>query len=47
MEIQIQLHHGINLRKTHTYTTSGIYNLTITGTLDGWRFNNGGDRKNY
>ena len=29
---------------THTYTTSGIYNLTITGTLDGWRFNNGGDR---
>jgi len=30
--------------KTHTYSSPGIYNLTITGTLDGWRFGNGGDR---
>ncbi len=30
--------------KTHTYSSPGIYNLTITGTLDGWKFNRGGDR---
>ena len=30
--------------KIHTYSSPGIYNLTITGTLDGWRFGNGGDR---
>ncbi len=30
---------------THTYHNSpGIYTLNITGTLRGWRFNNGGDR---
>jgi len=29
---------------THTYSTEGVYNITITGTIIGWRFNNGGDR---
>ena len=27
---------------THNYTSSGIYTLTITGTLVGWRFGNYG-----
>jgi surface protein len=26
------------------YAAAGVYNVTITGTLVGWRFNNGGDR---
>lgn len=29
---------------THTYPSTGIYNIVITGTIRGWRFNNGGDR---
>jgi surface protein len=29
---------------THTYSTSGIYTLTITGQLYGFRFNNIGDK---
>ena len=29
---------------THTYSTSGMYNVTITGTLIGWSFQNTGDR---
>ena len=29
---------------THTYTVSGIYTLDISGTIEGFRFNNGGDR---
>ena len=29
---------------THTYTTSGVYDVTINGNLSGWRFNNVGDR---
>jgi len=29
---------------THTYPSTGIYNVVITGTIRGWRFNNGGDR---
>ena len=28
----------------HTYTAEGIYNLSINGTINGFRFNNGGDR---
>ncbi len=28
---------------THTYTSSGIYNISITGTCRGWSFNGGGD----
>lgn len=30
--------------KTHTYASSGNYNVTITGVIEGWQFNNGGDR---
>jgi surface protein len=29
---------------THTYTTPGVYNITITGTITGFRFANTGDR---
>jgi surface protein len=29
---------------THTYATSGVYMIKITGTIVGWRFYNGGDR---
>ena len=29
---------------THTYTSGGIYTINITGTIVGWRFNNGGDK---
>lgn len=28
---------------THNYSTAGEYNVTISGTIQGWRFNNGGD----
>ena len=28
---------------THTYADPGIYTVSITGTIRGWRFNNGGD----
>jgi surface protein len=28
---------------THTYSVAGIYMVNITGTIVGWRFNNGGD----
>jgi surface protein len=28
----------------HTYASAGRYNVSIVGTLVGWRFNNGGDR---
>jgi len=29
---------------THSYSTSGVYNITITGTVIDWRFINSGDR---
>jgi surface protein len=29
---------------THTYTTPGVYTITINGTITGWNFNNGGDK---
>jgi surface protein len=29
---------------THTYTSLGVYNITITGTIMGWQFDYGGDR---
>jgi len=29
---------------THTYATSGTYEIKISGTIVGWRFNNTGDR---
>ncbi|TKJ20508.1 MAG: hypothetical protein CEE43_12585, partial [Promethearchaeota archaeon Loki_b32] len=29
---------------THTYASKGVYTINITGTIIGWRFNNGGDR---
>jgi surface protein len=31
------------LLTNHTYSSPGIYKLNITGTIDGWSFNNGGD----
>ena len=30
--------------RTHVYASSGIYNVTISGTIGGWQFNNGGDK---
>ena len=30
--------------RTHVYASSGIYTITISGQIDGWRFGNGGDR---
>nr|MDO8113769.1 BspA family leucine-rich repeat surface protein [Candidatus Sigynarchaeota archaeon] len=29
---------------THAYVAPGVYNINITGTCRGWRFNDGGDR---
>jgi surface protein len=29
---------------THTYISAGLYEINITGTIVGWRFNNGGDK---
>jgi hypothetical protein len=29
---------------THTYSSSGVYSLIIFGLIDGWSFNNSGDR---
>ena len=29
---------------THTYTSAGQYEISIEGTLQGWQFNNAGDR---
>ena len=30
---------------THTYPSSGIYQIQISGSILGWQFNNGGDRQ--
>jgi hypothetical protein len=30
--------------RTHVYASSGIYNVTISGTIRGFQFNNGGDK---
>lgn len=30
---------------THTYASAGTYNVTISGTLEGWRFNGEGDEE--
>jgi surface protein len=30
--------------KIHNYSISGMYNITVRGTIIGWQFNNGGDR---
>jgi surface protein len=29
---------------THTYAEAGTYKILISGTISGWRFNNGGDK---
>ena len=31
--------------KTHTYVSAGTYNVVITGTLKGWKFNDSGDEE--
>lgn len=31
----------------HTYTTPGVKEITIYGQIEGWQFNNGGDRLKY
>lgn len=31
-------------KRTHTYSVAGTYTVKISGILDGWSFNNGGDR---
>jgi len=30
--------------RTHVYASSGIYTITIFGTIEGWQFNNTGDK---
>ena len=30
--------------RTHVYASSGIYTITISGTIEGWRFASGGDK---
>jgi surface protein len=35
---------GTQLERTHTYSSSGIYEIKISGLCRGWRFANSGDR---
>ena len=30
--------------RAHTYTTAGTYTITIEGTIEGWAFDNTGDK---
>ncbi len=30
--------------RAHVYATAGTYTITISGTIEGWQFNNGGDK---
>lgn len=38
--------HG-DVARIHTYAAAGTYTISITGTIIGWRFNNGGDKTLY
>jgi len=31
--------------RTHVYGSSGTYTITLSGTIEGWTFSNGGDRR--
>ena len=33
-----------SVNATHTYASAGVYTINITGTINGFRFNNAGDR---
>ncbi len=33
--------------RTHTYASSGTYTITLSGTIDGFQFNNGGDKTKF
>jgi len=33
-----------SIEMTHTYASEGVYTITIDGTLEGWRFNDEGDK---
>jgi surface protein len=35
---------SVQVDRTHSYSTPGVYTVSITGTGQGFRFNNGGDR---
>ncbi len=35
---------GNQAEATHTYAAEGTYTVSITGTIQGWQFNNAGDR---
>ncbi|TFG17616.1 MAG: BspA family leucine-rich repeat surface protein [Promethearchaeota archaeon] len=36
---------GSSSAATHYYTSAGIYTINITGTIEGWRFNDAGDKE--
>ena len=33
--------------RTHTFATAGTYTITLSGTMVGWQFNNGGDKTKF